>query len=90
MPISMYRRLIRKVIAQTYAAYCQGQPLAGWWAARRRLDRLCKRSGDAACQTEHVSVDSLSIRPVVTGMLLTGPRFFVASGSPLATVSRRG
>ncbi len=42
MPISMYRRLIRKVIAQTYAAYCQGKPLNGWWAARKRLDRLCQ------------------------------------------------
>jgi len=29
MPITMFRRLIRKVIAQTYAAYCQGQPLKG-------------------------------------------------------------
>ena len=29
MPITMYRRLIRKVIAQTYAAYCQGLPLGG-------------------------------------------------------------
>ncbi len=29
MPVKMYRRLIRKVIAQTYAAYCQGQPLQG-------------------------------------------------------------
>ena len=27
MPIAMYRRLIHKIIAQTYAAYCQGQPL---------------------------------------------------------------
>ena len=42
MPIKMFRRLIRKVIAQTYAAYCQGQPLNGWWAVRKRLDRLCK------------------------------------------------
>ena len=42
MSITMYRRLIRKVIAQTYAAYRQGQPLDGWWAARRRLERLCK------------------------------------------------
>lgn len=42
MPITMFRRLIRKVIAQTYAAYRQGQPLEGWWAARRRPDRLCK------------------------------------------------
>ena len=42
MPIAMYRRLIRKVIAQTYAAYRKGQPLAGWWAARRRLERACK------------------------------------------------
>ncbi len=41
MPIKTFRRLIRKVIAQTYAAYCQGQPLAGWWAARRRLERSC-------------------------------------------------
>jgi len=30
MSITTYRRLIRKVIAQTYAAYCQGQPLDGW------------------------------------------------------------
>ena len=42
MPIKMYRRLIRKLIAQTYAAYCQGQPLKGWWKARKRLDRLCQ------------------------------------------------
>jgi hypothetical protein len=42
MPIAMYRCLIRKVIAQTYAANCQGQSLGGWWAARRRLDRLYK------------------------------------------------
>ena len=46
MPIAMYRRLIRKLIAQTYAAYCQargqGQPLKGWWKARKRLDRLCQ------------------------------------------------
>jgi hypothetical protein len=42
MPIATYHRLICKVIAQTYAAYCQGQPLAGWWAARRRLERACK------------------------------------------------
>jgi len=42
MPIAMFRRLIRKVIAQTYAAYCQGQPLKGWWMARKRLDRLCQ------------------------------------------------
>ena len=41
MSITMYRRLIRKVIAQTYAAYRQGQPLDGWWAARRRLERSC-------------------------------------------------
>jgi len=38
----MYRRLIRKVVAQTYAAYRQGQPLDGWWAARKRLERACK------------------------------------------------
>jgi hypothetical protein len=42
MPIFMYRRLIRKVIAQTHAAYHRGLALAGWWAARKRLDRLCK------------------------------------------------
>ena len=42
MPIAMFRRLIRKVIAQTYAAYRQGLPLEGWWAARRWLDRACK------------------------------------------------
>jgi len=42
MPIAMYRRLIRKVIAQTYAAYCQGQPLDRWWAARQRLERACE------------------------------------------------
>jgi len=42
MPIAMYRCLIRKVNARTFAAYCQGQPLKGWWAARHRLERLCK------------------------------------------------
>ena len=42
MPIKMYRRLIRKLIAQTSAAYCQGQPLKSWWKARKRLDRLCQ------------------------------------------------
>jgi hypothetical protein len=38
----MYRRLIRRVIARTYAAYRRGQPLAGLWAARWRLERACK------------------------------------------------
>ena len=42
MPIATYRRLIRRVIARTYAAYCHGQPLVGWWAARKRLERACK------------------------------------------------
>lgn len=42
MPIAMYRRLIRRIVAQTYAAYCKGLPLKGWWAARRRLERSCK------------------------------------------------
>ncbi len=42
MPIAIYRRLIRKIISHTYAAYRRGQPLNGWWAARKRLDRLCK------------------------------------------------
>jgi len=39
MPIAMYRRLIRKVITQTYAAYHRGQPLDRWWVARQRLER---------------------------------------------------
>ena len=42
MPVKMFRRLIRKVITQTYAAYCRGQPLEGWWAARKRLERSCE------------------------------------------------
>jgi hypothetical protein len=42
MPIAMYRRLIRRLIIRTYAAYRKGQPLAGLWAARKRLERACK------------------------------------------------
>ena len=42
MSTTLYRRLIGKIIARTYAAYCQHQPLAGWWAARRRLERSCE------------------------------------------------
>ena len=42
MPVKMFRRLIRKVIRGTFAAYRSGQSLSGWWAARRRLQRLAK------------------------------------------------
>ena len=42
MPIKMFRRLIRKVIAQTYAAYCQGEPLLAGGRLGKRLERECK------------------------------------------------
>jgi hypothetical protein len=42
MRIEMFRRLIRKVIRGTFAAYRSGQSLSGWWSARRRLQRLAK------------------------------------------------
>ena len=41
MSIATYRRLIRIINTRTYAAYRQDQPLKGWWAARRRLERSC-------------------------------------------------
>jgi hypothetical protein len=40
MPLSTIVRLLRKVAIRTYTAYRQHRPLKGWWAARRRLERL--------------------------------------------------
>lgn len=36
-------RLVRKIVERTVKAYCTRRRLPGWWAARRRIERMSAR-----------------------------------------------